>query len=124
MVVDDNTLTLRALTEKLAAAGEIHVAGWASSGAEALLRADYFEPDFVVLDLSLGDMSGLDVARHLKRRPVPPFVAIVSVHDEREYAEAAIEAGADVFVAKWEFDERLPELIARAISYCERRGTY
>jgi DNA-binding NarL/FixJ family response regulator len=121
LVVDDNTLTLRALTEQLAAAGEIHVVGWASSGADALLRADYFGPDLVVLDLQLGDMSGLDVARHLKRRAVPPFVAIVSVHDQREYAAAAGEAGADAFISKWEFDERLPELIERVMAYCEGR---
>ncbi len=124
LVVDDNTLTLRALTEKLSAAGELHVVGWATSGAEALLRADLFMPDLVVLDLSLGDMSGMEVARHLKRRVVPPFVAIVSVNDGREYADAAAEAGADAFVSKWEFDERLPELIKQAIAFSERRGTY
>lgn len=123
LVVDDNAHTLRALSEKLSAAGEIHVVAWAASGAEALLRADHFVPDLVVLDLQLGDMSGLEVSRHLKRRVVPPFVAIVSVHDQREYAAAAAEAGADAFVSKWEFDEQLPHLIERVVAYCEERRT-
>src|SRR5260221_7267012 len=69
LVVDDNAWTLRALTEKLAASGAIHVVGWASSGADALVRADQFVPDFVLLDYQLGDMTGLDVARRLKRAP-------------------------------------------------------
>ena len=123
MVVDDHSWTLRALTECLAASGAIHMVGWAVSGADALLRADQFFPHLVLLDYSLGDMTGLDVARRLKRRSNPPFVAIVTAHDQKEYETAAMAAGADAFVSKWEFAERLPGLIEQAIAYCaSRRG--
>jgi len=117
LVVDDNVKTLKVLSERLLASGEFHVVGWAGSGAEALVHADVFDPDMVLLDLSLGDMSGLDVATQLKRSPRPPYIAIVSTNDVAAYASAAAQAGADAFVSKWEFAERLPGLIADALEY-------
>ena len=120
LVVDDNARALAALTERLAASGEIYVVGWAASGKDALAKVDLFFPNLVLLDLNLGDMSGFDVARSIKQRPNPPFVAIVTVHDEPEYEAAASDAGADLFLSKWSFAEQMGELLERAKAYMSR----
>ena len=122
IVVDDSHLTLKVLTARLRQSPDVSIEGWAASGADALIAVERFRPDLVLLDMSLGDMNGLEVARLLKARPGAPFIAIVTAHDLPEYETAAMEAGADAFVSKWKFAELLPGVIERAKGYVESQG--
>jgi two-component system, NarL family, invasion response regulator UvrY len=74
--------------------------GEADSPHTALKLAEEQEWDIVVLDLSLGDRSGLEVLKDLKRlRPRLP-VLILSMHSEEQYARRAFKAGASGYVTK------------------------
>ena len=64
LIVDDNASFLEAASTLLEREG-LAVAGVASTGDEGLQRANELEPDVVLLDVSLGAESGLDVARRL-----------------------------------------------------------
>lgn len=80
-------------------AGET-VFGEASTGPEALQIAQEQEWDLAVLDLSLGNHSGLEVLKELKQiRPRLP-VLILSMHSEEQYARSAFKAGAAGYVTK------------------------
>lgn len=74
--------------------------GEADSPEKALKLAEEQEWDVVILDITLGDRSGLEVLRDLRKiRPRLP-VLILSMHSEEQYARRAFRAGASGYVTK------------------------
>src|SRR5256714_14445905 len=74
--------------------------GEASNGHEALDLAREGDWDIVVLDLSLGGRSGLEVLKELRQlRPRLP-VLILSMHTEVQFARRAFKAGASGYITK------------------------
>lgn len=74
--------------------------GEASNTAEALKLAREQEWDIAILDLTLGDRSGIDVLRELKQiRPNLP-VLILTMHSEEQYARRAFKGGAAGYITK------------------------
>lgn len=107
LVVDDDTRLLRALRINLVARGYEVVT--ATTGTEALRRVSADEPDLVVLDLGLPDLSGADVLAGIRGwSPVP--VVMLTARTESQQKVAALDAGADDYVAK---PFALEELLAR-----------
>lgn len=94
--------------------------GEASTAQEALKLAREEEWDVVVLDLSLGGRSGLEVLKELKRvRPKLP-VLILSMHSEERYARRAFKAGASGYITK---DSPRTELV-KAVNKVMEGGRY
>jgi two-component system, NarL family, invasion response regulator UvrY len=94
--------------------------GEATTAAEALQLASEQHWDIVVLDLSLGGRSGLDVLKELKQiRPRLPIL-ILSMHSEEQYARRAFRAGAAGYITK---DTSRTELF-QAIEKVRRGGRY
>ena len=99
--------------------GEV-VLGEASTANEALELAGQEEWDAVVLDISLGGRSGLEVLKELKQlRPKLP-VLILSMHSEAQYARRAFKAGAAGYITK---DSSRTELL-KAINKVIGGGRY
>jgi two-component system, OmpR family, KDP operon response regulator KdpE len=71
----------------------------AESGAGALEELARFSPDFVILDLGLPDMDGVDVTRRI-REGSPAPVIILSVRDRERDKILALDAGADDYLTK------------------------
>jgi adenylate cyclase len=112
LVVDDLPQNVRLLEAVLAPRGFGIVA--ASSGAEALERAGAVGVDLVLLDVLMPEMDGFEVCRRLRGDPATQFLPVVMITASGEPEKlAAIEAGADDFVAK-PFDQS--ELVARVRS--------
>jgi DNA-binding NarL/FixJ family response regulator len=94
--------------------------GEASTRFEALQLARQQDWDLAVLDLSLGEQSGLDVLKELKElRPRLP-VLILSMHSEEQYARRAFKAGASGYITK---DSSRTEL-AMAVNKVATGGRY
>jgi two-component system invasion response regulator UvrY len=94
--------------------------GEANTRLEALQLARQQDWDLAVLDLSLGDQSGLEVLKELKElRPRLP-VLILSMHSEEQYARRAFKAGASGYITK---DSSRTEL-AKAIDKVAAGGRY
>ena len=112
LVVDDVPRNVRLLGAVLTAAGyEVVSAG---SGAEAIEAVARDRPDLVLLDIRMPDIDGYEVCRRLRGDPAAEFLPIVMVTSaEGEERVAALEAGADDFVAK-PFNQE--ELLARVRS--------
>jgi len=83
----------------------------AGSGREALQRLEAQEPDAVVLDISLPDMSGIDVLRRIRRSRPQLAIVVLTLFDEAQYSESAAKMGASGFLSK----AVEPEELARAI---------
>jgi len=96
------------------------VFGEASTASEALKLVRDQNWDLAVLDLSLGNKSGLDVLKEFKQiRPRLP-VLILSMHSEEEYVRRAFKAGASGYITK---DSSSAEL-AKAVNKVAAGGRY
>ena len=99
LLVDDHP-EFRAFARGLITSAGFEVIAEAGDGSAALQAAHLHQPEIVVLDIRLPDMSGLDVARRMTAGPNPPVVILISSGDRREYEQVARDAGAQGFIAK------------------------
>jgi two-component system nitrate/nitrite response regulator NarL len=105
LIVDDNQDFLAAARTLLEREG-LTIAGVASTGADALRKVGMLRPDVVLVDISLGDESGIDLARRLVATPAT--VILISTRSEAELADLIATSPAAGFLSK-------PELSAAAI---------
>jgi two-component system, NarL family, nitrate/nitrite response regulator NarL len=103
LVVDDSPSFLKAARLLLEREG-LTVAGVASTGEEARRQALALRPDVVLLDISLGNESGFDVARELAGDPdtAGRAVILISTHSEADFADLIAESPAIGFIPKSE----------------------
>jgi len=100
LVVEDEADISSSLAYALRAGGyEVHVA---DRGELALHALDSFQPDLVLLDLMLPDMSGIEICRRLRKSPSPnqPAVIILSARAQEVDRVVGFEIGADDYVVK------------------------
>ena len=107
LVVEDEESFVEALERGLAREG--FVVRVARDGAEALELFDAVKPDLVLLDIMLPKVSGIDVARQLRRRSSVPIIMVTAKSEEIDTV-VALEVGADDYVTK---PYRMRELVAR-----------
>lgn len=100
LLVDDHQILRDGIRVLLDGEPGMHVIGECGSGGEALELAGRDQPDLVVLDISLPDMSGLDVLRQLRERQPGLNVIVLSMHTQREFVLQAIAAGCAAYVPK------------------------
>ena len=94
LIVDDNPRFGEEARDLLEHEG-VSVVGIATSGDEAERLANALRPDLALVDISLGEESGFEVARRLvdSSNAEPPAVIFISTYDEREFS-ARIEASS------------------------------
>jgi FixJ family two-component response regulator len=112
-VVDDDVDVRVALTRLVSSAG-FNVETFAS-GAEFLRSVQDHEPDCVVLDLHMPEMSGFDVQGALTRTHPAVPVVVMTGHDTAEARLRAAEMGAKVYLCKPINDEVLLAAIGEAV---------
>jgi DNA-binding NarL/FixJ family response regulator len=98
LLADDHPMMCDGLRSILEPAYQI--VGIVHDGREVSDAIDRFEPDLVLLDISLPGMNGLELARSLKRSHPDLKTMILTMHSDRLYADEAIRAGALGFVVK------------------------
>ena len=99
MVVDDHPMWRDAVARDLADAG-FEVVATVGDGAQALRIAGSVQPDVVVLDLQLPDVSGVQVIRGLLTAAAAARVLILSASGEQRDVLDAVKAGAAGFIVK------------------------
>jgi DNA-binding NarL/FixJ family response regulator len=113
LIVDDNTHFLAAARDLLEREG-VEVVGVASSAAEALQLADELRPDVALVDIDLGEESGLDLARRLAAGDGEgrSRVVLISAYSENDFADLIAASPAVGFVPKAELSaERIEEVL-------------
>lgn len=111
LVVDDHAIVRHGLAMLLARHPEFVIAAEAGGCAEALEKVDSAKVDVAVIDLALKDGSGLDLVRDLLKKKPGLLCLVLSMHDEMEYAERALRAGARGYVMKENADEVLVDAL-------------
>jgi PAS domain S-box-containing protein len=113
LLVDDHASLRKALTRLLNGYGYEVKAAASVTGAVAL--APSFKPDAVVVDISLGDTSGLDLARRIRdvSAAEPMLVIALTAHDDEELRQACLASGFDGYLVKQTQIPDLPMLLER-----------
>jgi len=106
-VVDDHPLVRDSLAMLINQQEDMRVCGEAEDSAAALRGLAQAAPDIAIVDLSLKEGSGLDLIKQLKLRAPALPVVVLSMHDEKLYAERCIRAGARGYVMKRESSKRI-----------------
>ena len=116
LVIDDDVDMMRIMMHTLAVAG--YRALPARGGLEALRQLRATRPDLVVTDLTMSDMSGVEVIARIKRDPetgrIPVLAVTASQHDEQ--AQSAGLAGCDGYVGKPLHGTMLLSAVERALA--------
>ncbi len=107
LIVDDHPIVRQGLSTLLDQQPGMKVCCEAGTAEEALEKLEHCAPDLALVDLSLNRMSGMElIGRLIAKRP-QLRILVVSMHDERIYAERAIEAGAHGYIMKQEASDKL-----------------
>lgn len=113
LIVDDHEVVRAGVARVIEKQGITF--GEASKAEEALEMVGQEDWNLVVLDLSLGDRSGLDLLKEFKRiRPALP-VLVLTMHSEEQYARRALRAGAAGYLAKDSPREELVKAVDRVM---------
>ena len=100
LVVDDHPAFRKALSSALSLVEDIEVAGEAAGGEDACLEAAELQPDVVLMDLSMPDISGIEAMQKIHSATPDLPVVILTAHADEGVERAALGAGASGFVAK------------------------
>ncbi len=120
LLVDDHAVVRDGIKRMFESQSENVHFGEASTPHEAIRQTSEQEWDAVVLDLTLGERSGLEVLKELHRiRPRLP-VLVLSMHSEEQYARRAFKAGASGYVTKDSTSTELMDAIRKIL----RGGKY
>ncbi len=116
LIVDDHPIVRHGLGQLIADEPGLTLCGSAASPSEAMREVEASRPDLVLLDLSLGEESGLELLKRIKAtRPDLP-VLILSMHDEAYYADRVLRAGAMGYVMKQESADQVIAAIHQVLS--------
>jgi DNA-binding NarL/FixJ family response regulator len=119
-IVDDHALVRDGLRARLAALGWVQVVGEAASAVEARGAIGAHAPDVVLMDIGMKDTNGLDFAAELLAARPDLRVLMLSMYDNPEYVQRALQAGARGYVLK---DAPAEELVA-ALEAVAAGGTF
>lgn len=115
LIADDHGVLRAGLNALLSAEPQMEVVAEASDGKDALKKTEQLKPDVVLLDLSMGELGGIDVARQLHRAQPGVKVLILTVHEDKELLREAMRAGASGYVLKKASKNELVSAIHSAV---------
>jgi DNA-binding NarL/FixJ family response regulator len=118
LLADDNPALLETLVELLGPAYKVAAA--LRNGASVLEKVGGLCPDLIILDISLGDMTGFDVARRLRDAGCPAKIIFLTVHEDIDFVNAAFDLGASGYV----FKSRITADLTKAIDIVFRGGQF
>jgi len=113
LIADDHAIVRRGLKQIIEGSGEMLVVAEADSGIDALHKMREIACDVVLLDISMPDMSGIDVLKQIHAEKPQLPILILSIYSEDQYAKRLIKAGAVGYMTK----ESAPSEVIKALRH-------
>jgi two-component system response regulator NreC len=100
LLVDDHKVLRDGLRSLLESEPDMRIIAEADNGQQAIQLALGQNPDIVIMDLGLPDMSGLEAIRQIRSQDQSCGIIVLSMYSRKEFVRQAIEAGANGYVPK------------------------
>jgi DNA-binding NarL/FixJ family response regulator len=107
LLADDHELTRSGVRFLLEQHEDWIVCGEASNGRQAVAMAEELHPDFMVIDISMPDMNGLEATRQIMKSQPRTRVLVYTMHETEQIIFEALEAGARGLVLKSDAGENM-----------------
>jgi two-component system, NarL family, response regulator NreC len=115
VLVDDHAVVRAGLKAVLGSAKDIQVIGEGANGKDAISLAQRLDPDVIVMDLSMGEMDGVEATKELVGSKARARILILTMHAEDSYLVPLLEAGANGYLVKSAADRELIDAV-RAVA--------
>lgn len=116
LVVDDHPVVREGLREMFNREADLTVVGEARDRATAIAACAELGPDVAVVDLSLGGDTGFGLVRALRQDHPKMAILVLSMHDERVFAQRALQSGANGYLGKHEDSTVILQAVRRVLS--------
>jgi DNA-binding NarL/FixJ family response regulator len=100
VIAEDHALVRAGLTDLLGNRGDVEVVGEAANGEEAVACAAEFQPDVVLMDLSMPEVDGIEATRRICADVPGANVVVLTSFSDRERILQALDAGAVGYLLK------------------------
>jgi response regulator NasT len=121
LIAEDEGVTVMLLRRALTAAG-YNVVGAARSGDEVVLKAEELQPDFIMMDITMPGMTGIEATRLImERRPLP--IIMLTAYSDQGHVDDAIAAGACAYMVKPVSSEQVTPTVRAALARFEQMQT-
>lgn len=113
LVVDDHEFVRRNICNLLRSQPELEIVSEAATGFEAIKQAEQFQPDVVLLDISMPELNGLAATPLIRKVAPNAKILIISNHDNAGFIREALSAGALGFLSKSDIGAEIVTAIQR-----------
>jgi two-component system, NarL family, nitrate/nitrite response regulator NarL len=100
VLADDHVFVRDGIKSLLESEANIVVVGEATDGLEALAEVEQKQPDLLILDIRMPNMTGIEVVEKLRSHNKTIKIVMLSMHESEEYVLKTIKAGADGYLLK------------------------
>jgi two-component system response regulator NreC len=107
LLVDDHAVVRTGLRMLLEGESDIEIIGEAENASDALNQISQLQPDVILMDIGLPDMSGIDATGRIKQLAPDIAVVALTIHEDEEYFFKMLDAGASGYVPKRAAPEEL-----------------
>jgi DNA-binding NarL/FixJ family response regulator len=111
LIADDHEVMREGLRLLLKNEAGVEVCGVAKTGREAVDQAMKLQPDIVVLDMSMPELTGLEAARKIKRALPQTEILIFTANENEDVIRQVFDAGAKSYIQKSEASSYLLDAI-------------
>ena len=115
LLVDDHAVIRSGLRMLLENQAGLEIVGEAGTGREALALVKELQPNIVLMDIGLPDMSGIEVTHQIKQQWPSVSVVALTIHEDEEYFFKMLQAGVSGYVPKRAAPEELLTALQTAI---------
>jgi DNA-binding NarL/FixJ family response regulator len=111
LLADDHPVVRLGIRKLIEKEPDIEVVGEAQNGKEALVKVDELSPDVILLDMEMPEMTGNQVAYHLKEQGASVRILALSAYDDKQYIQELLKNGASGYLIKEEVAESIVEAV-------------
>lgn len=112
LIVDDDKLVCMSLKIILETDSQIQVVGIGHDGKEAIKLYEEFMPDILLMDIRMGEMTGIEAAESILAKHKEAKVLFLTTFSDDEYIVRALHIGAKGYLLKQDYDSIIPALKA------------
>jgi DNA-binding NarL/FixJ family response regulator len=120
VLIDDHDLVRQGIASLLSLDRSLHVVAQGASLAEGMVLARSIVADVAVIDVSLGDGSGLDLVAEFRRRHPAMGLVVLTMHQDDDTLLHALDAGASALIHKSRSAEDVIAIVHQAAASPER----